>query len=324
MNEKQLEFISQFFDYILIGHDVSSLVRIILDRKIMHPTQCVIEKRIKPPTFVPDYSLLPLYKLVTVYSGHGCYYGKCRFCDYPARSYQKLVFRSPKDVALDINQIYQLHPDIEDIVLTQDSYTHEYLVQTLTEIKRYGGHIPFNLMMRAENWISAELGKMLATSGCTDVFIGAEAMDDDILALLNKGVTFDDIFRSIQILSEYVDVTIGMILFVRGINKESLDNQLENIEKLLPYLSHIEPEVLTVVQGSEFASNPSKYGIKLYGTQNLLNDSWCFGLSQDIPWTMSDTSIMNEWFHFSNQLKQLCINHVKLDYWNAIEQLKDS
>lgn len=323
LNKDQIDFISLFFDYILIGHDVSSLVKVVLNGKMTPPEQCVIEKRIEPPKFTPNYSLLPLGKLVTVYSGHGCYYGKCRFCDYPARSYQKLVFRYPKDVAFDVNQIYQLQPNIEDIVLTQDSYTKKHLIETANEIKHYGSHIPFNLMMRAEHWVSDELGKMLANSGCTDVFIGAEAMDNDILAVLNKGVTVNDIFHSIKVLSEHVDVTIGMILFVPGISKKSLYNQLNNVEKLLPYLNYIEPEVLTVVQGSEFALNPSKYGIKLYGNQNLLNDSWCFGLSQDIPWTMSDSSLMEEWFHFSSLMKGLCINHVKPDYWHAIEQLKD-
>ena len=324
MNKEQIDFLSLFFDYILIGHDVSSLVQIVLNSKMKPPKQCVIEKRIEPPKFAPNYSLLPLSKLVTVYSGHGCYYGKCRFCDYPTRSYQKLVFRAPKDVAFDINQIYQLQPNIEDIVLTQDSYTKKYLIETTKEIKRYGGHIPFNLMMRAEHWISDELGEMLADSGCTDVFIGAEALYDDILKVLNKGVTVKDIFNAIKVLSKYVDVTIGMILFVPGISKTSLINQFNNVEKLLPYLNSIEPEVLTVVQGSEFALNPLKFGIKLYETQNLLNDSWCFGLSQDIPWTMSDTALMREWFHFSNRLKELCINHVKPDYWYAIEQLEKS
>ena len=262
--------------------------------------------------------------MVTVYSGHGCYYGKCRFCDYPTRSYQKVVYRNPKDVAIDLNQIFQLQPQIEDIVLTQDCYTKKYLIETVNEIKRFGGHIPFNLMLRAERWISDDIGELLADSGCTDVFIGVEALDDDILKMLNKGITVRDIFRSIKVLSKYVSVTIGMILFVPGIRKDSLINQLNNIKKLLPHLYSIEPEVLTVVQGSEYALNPSKFGIKLYGSQNLLNDSWCFGLSQDIPWTMSDTSLMNKWFLFSEKLKKLCFNHVKHDYWHAINELKEA
>ena len=322
MNKEQIDFLSLFFDYILIGHDDSSLVNVVLNNKMTLPKQCVIEKRIKPPKFAPNYSLLPLGKLVTVYSGHGCYYGKCRFCDYPTRSYQKLVFRAPKDVAFDVNQIYQLQPNIQDIVLTQDSYTKKHLIETTKEIKSYGGHIPFNLMMRAESWISDEIGEILADSGCTEVFIGAEALDDDILKVLNKGVTVRDIFHAIRVLSKYVDVTIGMILFVPEISKTSLINQLKNIEKLLPHLNSIEPEVLTVVQGSVFALNPSKFGIKLHETQNLLNDSWCFGLSQDIPWTMSDKALMKEWFLFSEKLKELCINHVKHDYWHAIEELE--
>ena len=322
LTKEQLDFLSLFFDYILVGHDVASLVEIVLENGIQPPNKCIIEKKLGTPQFSPNYSLLPLNKLVTVYSGHGCYYGKCRFCDYPSRSYQKIVYRSSKDVAHDLNQIYQINPEVEDIVLTQDSYSKRYLIETTTEILHNGGHIPYNIMIRAEKWISDEIGEILAKSGCTDIFIGAEAFDNEILEVLNKGVTFEDILHSIKTLSKYVDVTIGMILFVPGITKLSLMNQLNNIKKLLPYLNSIEPEVLTVVQGSEFAINPEKYGIKLYQTENLLNDSWCFGLSQDIPWSMTDDELRNEWFKFSEKLKKLCENYVKHDYWEAIDALK--
>jgi len=322
LQREQLELLSNFFDYILIGHDVEALLNEVIEGTKNTKSNCSVVKKISPPSFRPDYSLLSLNELVTVYSGHGCYYGKCSFCDYHSRAYQKLVFRSAKEVAQDINQIYQLHPNVKDIVLTQDSYTKKYLNETVLEITRLGGQIPYNLMLRAETWISDEIGENLAKSGCTDVFIGVEALDEEILTILNKGLVVENIINAIKILSKHVKVTIGMILFIPGISEKSLINQLKNIETILPYLYSIEPEILTIVNGSAFALNPLKYGINLYETNNPINNSWCFGLSHDIPWSMADTNLMEKWFVFSRNLKELCINHVKSGYWQSIEELE--
>ena len=46
-------------------------------------------------------------------------------------------------------------------------------------------------------WISQELGELLSESGCTDVFIGAESLDYDILHILNKGVTIKNIVNAV-------------------------------------------------------------------------------------------------------------------------------
>jgi hypothetical protein len=177
-------------------------------------------------------------------------------------------------------------------------------------------------MLRAETWITDEIGESLAKSGCTDVFIGAEALDEEILTVLNKGLVVENIINAIKILSKYVKVTIGMILFIPDVNEKSLINQLKNIETILPYLYSIEPEILTIVHGSDFALNPLKYGINLYETNNPINNSWCFGLSHDIPWSMADTNLMKKWFDFFRNLKELCINHVKPSYWQSIEELE--
>ena len=324
MGEEQLKLLTEFFDYVLVGHDVTTLIAHVLDNGRRPQTQREVVRAVASPDFSPDYSRIPLDDFVTVYTGHGCYYGNCRFCDYPARAYQNIVFRCPTDVARDIHRIAQLRPSVHDIVLTQDSYTQKYLVDTAHETGRYGGQIPYNLMLRAEPWLSHDIGDLLARSGCTDVFIGAEALDDELLQVLNKGVSVRDILNAVKVLSEYVDVTIGMILFVPGATKAALCSQLRNLEQLLPYLYSIEPEVLTVVNGSTFAREPSRYGIVLNATKNVLNDSWCFGLSQDIPWTLADTDLIETWLAHTDELRKLCAEYVRMQYWDAIEYIRRS
>ena len=322
LRSEQLDILRHFFDYILIGHDVEAFFKYQLKENIASLLEGVIIRELNPPQFKPDYSLVDIKEFITIYSGHGCYYGKCNFCDYPARAYQNVYFKDSNEIARELQDICKIQPNINDIVLTQDSYTKKELLKTANAISLHGGgHIPYNLMLRAEPWVNENIGKVLAQSGCTDVFIGAESLDDGILKILNKGITADNIVNSIKVLSEYVDITIGMILFIPGINEKSLDLQLQRIEDVLPYVYSIEPEVLTVMIGSGFAREASKYGIILNATKNLLNDSWCFGLSQDIPWAMSDTSLMKKWFEHVHNLRKLLSGKVKPEYWDAIECL---
>jgi len=322
LRDEQLDILRHFFDYILIGHDVGAFLKDHLKENITSLPEGIVIRELKPPQFRPDYSLVDVKDFVTVYSGHGCYYGKCNFCDYPARAYQNVYFKDSNEVARELRDISKAQPDVNNIILTQDSYAKKELFKVANAISQQsGGHIPYNLMLRAEPWVNENIGEALAQSGCTDVFIGAESLDDGILRILNKGITADNIVNSIKVLSEYVDITIGMILFVPGINEKSLNLQLQRIEDILPYVHSVEPEVLTVMIGSGFAREASKYGIVLNATDDLLNDSWCFGLSQDIPWTMSDASLMKKWFEHIHKLRKLLSEKVKPEYWGAIECL---
>jgi len=327
LNERQLSFVSGFFDYVLIGHDVSALIDqtlgLVMDGKtneIQSSGRTLIA--LSAPSFRPDYSLIKLENFVTVYSGHGCYYGKCNFCDYPARAQGAISYRTVDDVVRDLYAIQTLHPSVEDIVLTQDCYTRANLLDTAGKIRKTCDTVPYNLMLRAEPWIDSRIAKILQESGCTDVFIGAEALDDCMLAQLNKGVTTDHIVTAVKALSEHVDVTIGMILFIPKVSQSDLDSQLMVLDGLLPYLNSIEPEVLTVVGGSHYARFPKKYGIVLDATESILNDSWCFGLSQDIPWAMEDLALLERWLRHIEVLREMCSSLVKQEYWSAIDDIK--
>lgn len=197
------------------------------------------------------------------------------------------------------------------------------MLDTAGAIRQQCGTFPYSLMARPEPWLNEEVGDLLANSGCIDVFLGAEGLDDEILGVVGKDISTDQIVRSVDVLSKFVDVTIGMILFVPGVSEQAMQAQLKRLERLLPHITAIEPEILTVVNGSEFACHPSRYGIVINATENVLNDSWCFGLSQDVPWTMENPAEIHRWFGHVDQLKKLCYNHVEPAYWASLEKLGD-
>ena len=103
---------------------------------------------------------------------------------------------------------------------------------------------------------------------------------------------------------------------------KQLESQLLEIAKLLPMVDTIEPEILLVVQGSEFAGNPKKYGINLWVTVRIVNDSWCFGLSPDVPWTFQNDKDADAWFKFYDRLKTLIYDFVEPHYWDAVDYVR--
>lgn len=321
LRDDQLRLLAEFFDYVLVGYDVDRLLAEVFDGDGPANGHGRIARAMDPPRFRPDYSLVPLEDFVSVYTGHGCYYAGCHFCDFPARADRQVSYREPAQVAREIGEIFRLAPAVGEVFLTQDSYPREYLQRTTREIERQCGSVPFSLMLRAEPWVGEDLGESLARSGCVDAFIGAEGLDDEILAQLNKGLTTQDIVDAVRAVGRFVDVTLGMIVFVPGISERAREAQLRRLEAILPYISRIELEILTVVNGSEFAQHPSRYGIVPWATERVVNDSWCFGLSQDIPWTMADPGELTRWLEHAKRLKALCGDLVPPIYWESINRL---
>ena len=103
-----------------------------------------------PTKFLPDYSLIELKDFVTLYTGHGCYYSKCRFCDYPARSSNQVYFRDSHEVARDALNVFLRNPGVKDVVLALDAYPEGCLERTANALLSNENHVPYNLMLRDE------------------------------------------------------------------------------------------------------------------------------------------------------------------------------
>lgn len=294
LNDKQLSVIEKIFDYVYIGD--------------LKNTQ-------------PNYSLIDIKPFVTVYTGQGCNWGKCRFCNSGALKYCP---RSVSEICNDFEQLSYMKSKIEDVMLSSDSFTKNDLMKLLSKLEQKQLNLPYNIMLRGEKWVSKSIGELLCNTGCTDVFVGAEALDDNILKILNKGVIAKHLINAIKNLSMSVKVIMGLILFIPGVTEKQLDKQLFVIEKLLPYLDKIEPEILSVLEGTEFANNPAQYNIELWQAKKAINDSWCYGLSPDVPWAFSNSSDVMMWFKYYDKLRCLIKDFVEPHYWDSIDYIREN
>ena len=164
-------------------------------------------------TGTPDYSRLPLDKYLSFVEivnpmhrlwsdgrwnkltlAHGCYWGKCSFCD----------------VSLDYIQRYepitasQLCDRIQSIV-AQTGETGFHFVdeaappalmgELALELIRRGIKISWWTNIRFEKSFTLDLCKLLKASGCIAVTGGLEVASDRLLALMKKGVTVEQVSR---------------------------------------------------------------------------------------------------------------------------------
>ncbi len=164
-------------------------------------------------TGTPDYSGLPLDKYLSFVEivnpmhrlwsdgrwnkltlAHGCYWGKCSFCD----------------VSLDYIQRYepitasQLCDRIQSIV-AQTGETGFHFVdeaappalmgELALELIRRGIKISWWTNIRFEKSFTPDLCKLLKASGCIAVTGGLEVASDRLLTLMKKGVTVEQVSR---------------------------------------------------------------------------------------------------------------------------------
>lgn len=313
---KVLAELNKVFDIICVGNDLTML------REALVNSNKAIKRSFAPPNFKIQYDECDLKKYVNLFSGYGCYWKNCNFCDFTPRDIPMYI-RPAEQVVKDMINIYELNPNVERIFLTIDTYDYKTLKLITDLLKTHKKEIPYGIMLRAEKWISEELIDSLVSTGCCDIFIGVEALDNHLLDTLNKGITVDQIFTSIKTISKYVQPHIGMISFIPRATKGQLDNQYNNLIQLAPYIGSIEYEILSVTHSSTFSSKNKEYGIKLNATNKIINNSWCYGFSNDEPWTFQDESLFDLWVPHSISVLDTVGAKIRPEYHNAIAALLD-
>lgn len=264
-----------------------------------------------------------LYKLkdfVTIVTGTGCDWGKCRFCNSGKEKYS---LKSLDEVVIDFLCVSELSDS--DIMLSSDSMPITEINELSLRLIGVKNKRTYNFMMRAREGVTKAFSKDLQESGCSDVFVGGEILDDLGLRVIGKGTTVRRIRNTLMNLSGAgINVQLGLILFLPRVSKKQLENQLRNLEDLLPYVSQVELESLSVPYNSEFDRNGAIYGIKLYPDKNLVSPAWCYGLSPDVPWGFWNNSDYYLWEKHIDSLRQMLDGYVDEKYWWHVDYIKEN
>jgi hypothetical protein len=236
----------------------------------------------------PDYSDLPLDQYISVLEttnpmhrlwsdgrwnkltmAHGCYWGKCTFCD----------------ISLDYIQNYEpltakLLCDRMETLIAETGHTGFHFVDEAAppalmralalEILRRKLKVSWWTNIRFEKSFTSDLCILLQASGCVAVSGGLEVASDRLLALIQKGVTVSQVAQVAHHFSEAGIMVHAYLMY--GFPTQTAQETIDSLEMVRQMFE------LGIIQSgfwhqfaltahSPVGLNPEKYGITIKTTQ---------------------------------------------------------
>lgn len=165
----------------------------------------------------------------------GCPF-KCNWCAKPIYG-NRYNSRSPENVVTEIKLLKRLY-QMDHIWFCDDIFgLKPGWVKELSQLlQKENIKIRFKIQSRADLLADDDTIKALATSGCENVWIGAESGSQKILDAMDKGITVEQIRRATHLMKE---ADIKPSFFIQfgypGERKEDIQLTINMINELLPF-----------------------------------------------------------------------------------------
>jgi hypothetical protein len=158
---------------------------------------------------------------------HGCYWGKCAFCD-GTLDYIKRFEKAPVEMLVDRMETLMKQTGISGFHFVDEAAPPALLRKLAEEIIRRGITVSYWTNVRFEKSYTPELCFLLAKSGCIAVSGGLEVASPRILQLINKGITIDIARETMKNLSEAGIMTHAYLMY--GFPTETARETIESLE----------------------------------------------------------------------------------------------
>lgn len=186
------------------------------------------------PVFRPPSESQSLILQITI----GCSYNQCTFCDMYTMEQKKFRVQSPEEIEHQIKQVAESGVYVERIFLGDGdamSLSIRRLEQVLDWINHYlpqVQHISSYCLPRNLYKKSTEDLARLRSKGLVTMYIGCESGDDELLALVEKGETFETHREQVNKLSQAGMQTEAVIINGLG-GTEFSEQHARNSAKLI-------------------------------------------------------------------------------------------
>lgn len=219
---------------------------------------------------LPARHLLPMSRYqalgfpVSIITSRGCP-NKCIFCLGRKMVGFKVRYRSTKSVVDEIESI--LAYGIDFINIADDLFTanKKRVQEFCDEIKKRGIKFQWSVFARV-NTVDEELLQIMKDAGCHSISFGIESGNQDMLNLVRKGITLDQVRRAAAICKKSGIIAHGS--FLAGLPGESLetlkDSQRLSEEIDILYGYHF----LAPFPGTTVRENIDEYDLE------ILTDDW--------------------------------------------------
>ena len=224
---------------------------------------------------MPAYDLFPMTKYVghtywkpfaEMMTSRGCP-GKCHFCyewalyDSRTAAQDFTSWRGLKGKRIvDELDILEKEYGINTVVMQDDAFNSdtEAMIEFCEEKIKRGNKIQWVCLGRADQWVSQhDILPLMKKAGLFLALTGVEVEDDMTLTKQGKGVTVDQIKKTIQILRENDIGSVGTVLI--GLR----DDDEAKIKERLRVADEIDPDIFALDYLTPVPNSPDwKYGIK--------------------------------------------------------------
>ncbi len=178
-------------------------------------------------TLNPMHRLWGDGKWIKMMAAHGCYWAKCAFCD------TSLDYIRRYDAADAVTLVDWMEAAMKETGLTgfhfvDEALSPKLLKEAALEILRRGLKVSWWGNIRFESCYTGDLCRLLAASGCIAVSGGVEVASDRLLALMNKGVSLEQLTLALR--NFYYAGILAHAYLMYGFPTQTLQETVDSLE----------------------------------------------------------------------------------------------
>ncbi|MBN2005157.1 MAG: radical SAM protein [Anaerolineae bacterium] len=223
-----------------------------------------------PPNLLPDFDGLPLERYLTprrvlpLLSAHGCYHGKCGFCNVGyggPQAYEPLDPDGVVESMLALRDRYGAH----HIFFADEALPPRTLKVIASRLAGLDDPIHWCGCVRFDNALSEELLTGMARGGCRMLLFGLETAARSTIERMNKGT---DLVTMSRVLRQSAEVGIwNHTFFFFGFPGETLEAAQETVNFVYAHQNAIHsasPGTFALERYSPVYNNPAAYGVRIF------------------------------------------------------------
>ena len=247
--------------------DLSKVPNLIYnDRGVVRSTQVKTEPH---PNLLPDFDGLPLDRylvptpVLPMLSAHGCYHGKCGFCNV---GYGGPGTFSQLDADLVVEHMLALHEKYgaRHIFFADEAITPRNLKVMSTKLAEAGSPIHWCGCVRFDAGLTRDLLEYMAQGGCRMLLFGLETAAERTMKRMVKGTQLPVMSRIL-----HDSTTAGIwnhTFFFFGFPGETMDEAQATVNFVYAHQDAIHsasPGAFLLERYSPVACSPKKYGVTI-------------------------------------------------------------
>jgi radical SAM superfamily enzyme YgiQ (UPF0313 family) len=202
--------------------------------------------------------------ILPVYVSKGCYWGRCKFCDYTklyTPDQAKATFR-PFESVVDELEDLQREFGVSSFWLVSECISPSYYAKLAKAIVSRGLDIRMFSYSRVEKSYTADFFRLLHKAGVRGLTFGVEATNDRVLELIDKGNTVDDVRRTIRYASAAgICVTFNLIPDYPTISWSEVQQSVAFIRENIDFIGKLSPQFFDLSSNSIIAEEEEAHGL---------------------------------------------------------------